>query len=176
MAAKKTGRPPSYSEEQVIEGIEIVEINGDQPTGDNVKKAMCARLGVPSSINAQCLDREVQRLVEERERQYRERLVASLPEESRAAVKEIGQAVESAVLLHIGRELEGLREVAGRKVAAQEVDLSNQRAQIRDLLSKIDQLEAEKCRPRPSEGRSRGEKGRGNRRKPYPESADSGTW
>lgn len=143
MAEKKTGRPPKYTEDQVIEGIEIVDKNGGKPTGDSVKKVMCARLGVPEGINAQCLDKEVQRLVEDRDRQRRERLIAALPAESRVAVKQIGAMVETAVLLHIGQELEGLRTMAGQKVAAQEVDLGNQRAQIRDLLSKIDRMAAE---------------------------------
>ena len=143
MAEKKTGRPPKYTEDQVIEGIEIVEKSGKLPTGDSVKKAMCARLGVPEGINAQCLDKEVQRLVEDRDRQHREWLIAALPNESRAAVKEIGAMVETAVLIHLGQELEGLRTMAGQKVAAQDVDLGNQRAQIRDLLSKIDHMAAE---------------------------------
>lgn len=143
MAEKKIGRPPRYTEDQVVEGIEIVEKNGERPTGDTVKKAMCARLGVRESINAQSLEKEVQRLLEDRDRQRRERLIAALPGESRAAVKEIGAMVENAVLLHLGQELEGLRALAAQKVAAQEVDLGIQRAQIRDLLSKIDHLAAE---------------------------------
>lgn len=143
MAEKKTGRPPKYTEEQVIEGIEIVENTGHQPNGDSVKKAMCSKLGVPESINAQCLEKEVHRLVEERERQRRDRLIASLPVESLTAVREISAQVETAVLLHLGQELEGLKSIAARKVAAQDVDLGNQRAQIRDLLSKVDHLTAE---------------------------------
>ncbi|WP_116081779.1 hypothetical protein [Tropicimonas sp. IMCC34011] len=143
MAEKKIGRPPQYTEDQVVEGIEIVEKNGERPTGDTVKKAMCARLGVRESINAQSLEKEVQRLLEDRDRQRRERLIAALPGESRAAVKEIGAMVENAVLLHLGQELEGLRALAAQKVAAQEVDLGIQRAQIRDLLSKIDHLAVE---------------------------------
>jgi len=42
MTEKKTGRPATYTEEQVLQGIGIVEENGDIPTGDAVKKAMCA--------------------------------------------------------------------------------------------------------------------------------------
>ncbi len=143
MAEKKTGRPPKYTEDQVIEGIEIVERDGEKPSGDTVKTAMCAQLGVPEGINAQCLDKEVQRLVEKRDRRRRERLIAALTGESLAAVKEIGAMVETAVLFHLGQELEGLRTMAGQKVAAQDVDLGNQRAQIRDLLSKIDHMSAE---------------------------------
>lgn len=143
MTEKKTGRPPKYTEAQVLKGIELVEQASGAPTGDTVKKAMCTQLGVAVGINAQSLDNEVKRLLEERERQRRERLIAALPDESRAAVKEIGAMVETAVLLHLGREMEGLRTIAGERVAAQNVDLGNQRAQIRDLLSKIDHLAAE---------------------------------
>ena len=114
-----------------------------RPTGETVKKAMCARLGVRESINAQSLDKEVQRLVEGRDRQRRERLIAALPDESREAVREIGAMVETAMPLHIGQEFEGLRAMAFQKVAAQEVDLGTQRAQIRDLLSKVDRMAAE---------------------------------
>ncbi|WP_143096179.1 hypothetical protein [Tranquillimonas alkanivorans] len=86
---------------------------------------------MPDSINAQCLDREVQRLVEDRKRQRQQRLIAALPGESRAAVKEIGAMVETAVLLYLGEELEGLRKKAGQKVAAQDIDLGHQRADPR---------------------------------------------
>lgn len=44
MTEKKTGRPPKYTEAQVLEGINIVERNGDTPTGETVKKAMCELL------------------------------------------------------------------------------------------------------------------------------------
>ena len=143
MTEKRTGRPPKYTEAQVLEGIEIVERGGEVPTGDTVKKAMCSQLGVAAGINAQSLDKEVERLLEEREHQRRERLIAALPDESRSAVKSIGAMVETAVLLHLGQEMEGLRTIAGERVAAQNLDLGNQRAQIRDLLSKIDHLAAE---------------------------------
>ncbi|RKF13524.1 hypothetical protein D6850_14650 [Roseovarius spongiae] len=143
MTEKRTGRPPKYTEAQVLKGIELVEQAGGAPTGDTVKKTMCAQLGVPGGINAQSLDKEVERLLEERQHQRRERQVAALPEVSRAAVKEIGAMVETAVLHHLGQELEGLRTIAGKRVAAQNIDLSNQRVQIRDLLSKIDHLAEE---------------------------------
>ncbi|MFG6560283.1 hypothetical protein [Sulfitobacter sp. 1A15299] len=143
MTEKRTGRPPKYTEAQVLKGIELVEQTSGAPTGDTVKKAMCGQLGVAVGINAQSLDNEVKRLLEERERQRRERLIAALPDGSRAAVNEIGAAVEAAVLVHLGQELEGLRTTAAATVAAQNVDLANQRAQIRDLLSEIDHLAAE---------------------------------
>lgn len=143
MTEKRTGRPPKYTEAQVLKGIEIVERRGGVPTGDTVKNAMCSQLGVAGGINAQSLDKEVERLLDEREHQRGERLIAALPDESRATVKKVGAMVETAVLLHLGQELEGLRTIAGERVAAQNVDLGNQRAQIRDLLSKIDHLAAE---------------------------------
>lgn len=142
MTEKKTGRPPKYTEAQVLQGIEIVEENGDTPTGDAVKKAMCIHLDVPAGINAQSLDKEVQRLVEERERRENARLVASLPDTSRAIAREICASVESSILTHLGREHDGLRRLNEEKVAARELDLANQREQIRDLLTKLD-LQAE---------------------------------
>lgn len=69
MTEKRTGRPPKYTEAQVLKGIELVEQTGDSPTGDTVKKAMCSQLGVASGINAQPLDKEVERVLEEREHQ-----------------------------------------------------------------------------------------------------------
>lgn len=140
---KKTGRPTKYTEEQMIAGIGIVENAGEPPNGENVKKAMCAQLDVPAGINALCLDKEVQRLVEEREQRRRERLIAALPAESRTAVKEVGALVEAAVLVHLGEELEGLRAITNQEVEAQKFDLGSQRAKIRELLSVTDQLSAQ---------------------------------
>jgi BMFP domain-containing protein YqiC len=104
---------------------------------------MCSQLGVAGGINTQSLNKEIERRLDEREHQRREQLIAALPNESRAAVKEIGSMVETAVILHLGQELECLRTIAGERAAAQNVDLGKQRAHIRDLLSKIDHLEAE---------------------------------
>lgn len=142
MTEKKTGRPATYTEEQVLQGIGIVEENGDIPTGDAVKKAMCIHLDIPAGINAQSLDKEVQRLIEERERRENARLVAALPDTSREAAREICASVESAVLTHLGREHDGLRRLNEQKVAARDLDLANQREHIRDLLKKLD-LQAE---------------------------------
>ena len=69
MTEKRTGRPPKYTEAQVLKGIELVEQTGDSPTGDTVKKAMFSQLGVASGSNAQPLDKEVERVLEEREHQ-----------------------------------------------------------------------------------------------------------
>lgn len=143
MTNKRTGRPPKYTETQVIEGIEIVERNGEVPTGDTVKKAMCDDLGVAGGINAQSLDKEVQRLVEEREQQRLALLISALPSETLNAVKKIGSLVESAVLGHIGEQHEKLRALAGRKLTEQNVDLGNQREQIRSLLSRLDRKDAD---------------------------------
>ena len=138
MTEKKTGRPPKYTEAQVLEGIGIVEKNGDTPTGEAVKKAMCLHLDVPAGINAQSLDKEVQRLLDEREHQHSTRLIAALPQTTKNAVREISATVESAILLHLGREHDELRRLNEQKVAQKDMDLSNQRAQIRDLLVKLD--------------------------------------
>ena len=140
MTEKKTGRPPKYTEAQVLEGIKIVEKNGDAVTGEAVKKAMCVHLDVPPGINALSLEKEVHRLLEERERQQSARLIGALPETSRNAVREISQAVESAILLHLGREHDELCRVNEQKVTQKDMDLASQRAQIRDLLMKLDDL------------------------------------
>lgn len=142
MTEKKTGRPPKYTEAQVLDGIGIVEKNGDTPTGEAVKKAMCLHLDVPAGINAQSLDKEVQRLLEEREHRHSTRLISALPQTTKNAVREISATVESAVLAHLGREHDGLRQLNEQKVAARDLDLANQREQIRDLLNKLD-LQAE---------------------------------
>jgi HAMP domain-containing protein len=143
MTKNKNGRPPSYSEEQIIEGIEIVKRKGALPTGESVKKAMCDELGVAPGINALCLDKEVQRLVEELQRQRRNQLIGALPSESLSAAKDIGSLVASAVLDHMGEQHEKLVALAGRKLAEQNVDLGNQREQIRNLLSRLDRKDAE---------------------------------
>ena len=143
MTEKKTGRPPKYTEAQVIEGIEIAERNGDIPSGDSVKKAMCEELGVAGGINAQSLDKEVHRLLEERVRQRRNRLIAALPSATLEAAKEVGVLVEAAMLNHMGEEHNKLRAINGKKLTEINVDLANKREQIRGLLSRIDTKDAE---------------------------------
>ena len=143
MTEKKTGRPPKYTKAQVIEGIEIAERNGVIPSGDSVKKAMCEELGVAGGINAQSLDKEVHRLLEERIQQRRNRLFAVLPSATLEAAKEVGALVEAAVLNHMGEEHHNLRALNGKKLTEMNVDLANQREQIRGLLSRIDAKDAE---------------------------------
>jgi hypothetical protein len=138
MQEKKTGRPPKYTEAQVIKGIEIVERHGEQPSGDTVKKAMCDQLGVAGGINAQSLDKEVQRLCEDRERQRRSDLVAALPSASLTAAKEIGLRVEAAFLNHMGEQHDKLRSLNGKRLAELNVDMGNQREHVRVLLSQLD--------------------------------------
>lgn len=143
MTEKKTGRPPKYTEAQVLKGIELVERNGDMPTGDSVKKAMCAQLGVAGGINAQSLEKEILRLLQERGREHRNRLIAALPPASLEAAKTISLQVETAVLGHMGEQHNELRSFAGRKMATLNVDLGNQREQIRELIARLDQKDAE---------------------------------
>ncbi|KUF11347.1 hypothetical protein [Pseudoponticoccus marisrubri] len=143
MTEKRAGRPPKYTEAQVLAGIEIVERNGETPTGDTVKRAMCTQLDVAGGINAQSLDKEVQRLLEQREQQRRENLIGALPADARDAVKEIGALVEAAVLGHLGEQYGSLTVLSGKMVAELKTDLGNQREQIRELLNRIDSKDAE---------------------------------
>lgn len=135
----KTGRPPKYSEAQVLMGVELVEQRGGTPTGDTVKKVMCAELGVSGGINAQSLDAEVQRLLEERDRQRRERLVAALPASTRSAATKIGAHLGAMVLEHLAAEHDGLRAMTGKKIVELTEDLGVQRAQIRRLLTQVEE-------------------------------------
>ena len=141
MSQNKTGRPTKYTE--VIKGIEIVDLSGEIPNGDNVKKAMCSQLGVAGGINAQSLEKEVQRLIAEREHQRRHSLVSALPKTSKIAARRIGETVEKALLDHMGEEYDLLRSAAGKKIVQLNTDLSTQRAQIHTLTEKISEKDAE---------------------------------
>ncbi|MEH6505982.1 MAG: hypothetical protein V7786_06845 [Sulfitobacter litoralis] len=143
MSQNKTGRPTKYTEAQVIKGIEIVDLSGEIPNGDNVKKAMCSQLGVAGGINAQSLEKEVQRLIAEREHQRRHSLVSALPKTSKIAARRIGETVEKALLDHMGEEYDLLRSAAGKKIVQLNTDLSTQRAQIHTLTEKISEKDAE---------------------------------
>lgn len=143
MTQNKTGRPTKYTEAQVTKGIEIVERSGGIPNGDSVKKAMCRELGVAGGINAQSLDREVQRLIAEREHQRRHSLVSALPKASKIAASRIVETVEKALLDHMGEEYDLLRSAAGKKMLLLNTDLSTQRAQIHALTEKISEKDAE---------------------------------
>lgn len=139
MTANKTGRPTSYTEAQVLKGIESVESGGGIPTGDSVKKAMCAELGVSAGVNAQSLGRQVERLVEDRERQQLARLVAALPASSKSAVATIASELEAGLVNHIARLHDDLERAAGARLSELGDDLADQRAWIRELLSRIDE-------------------------------------
>jgi hypothetical protein len=143
MTEKKSGRPPRYSEAQVLKGIEIVEQAGEIPTGDTVKRAMCAHLAVPGGINAQSLDKEVQRLMEERSRERLEHLVAKLPPTSRMAAKEVAARFEKDLLRHFAEEHEALCAAASEKNDQLEETLSLMRRHARDDRVAIEEKDAQ---------------------------------
>ena len=104
---------------------------------------MCSQLGVAGGINAQSLEKEVQRLIAEREHQRRHSLVSALPKTSKIAARRIGETVEKALLDHMGEEYDLLRSAAGKKIVQLNTDLSTQRAQIHTLTEKISEKDAE---------------------------------
>jgi len=75
--------------------------------------------------------------------QRRDQLISALPSATRSAIKKIGSLVEAAVLDHMSEQHHELRNLAGKKLAEVNVDLCNQRAQIRELLMKIDAKDAD---------------------------------
>ncbi|MAM60458.1 hypothetical protein [Maritimibacter sp. UBA3975] len=142
MTDKKMGRPKKYTEAQVVEAIGIVEGAGKEPTGDNVKEAMCKELGVSQGVNLQSLSSEVERLLADREREIRERRISALPPASISAANRISEVVNNAVLEHLGAQHEQLRAMNGKKLADARTDINTQREQMRALQSCIDEKDA----------------------------------
>jgi len=137
MPKSETGRPPFYSEAQVLRAIERVEQAGKTPTGTTVKDDLCTYEGVSRGINAQSLHTEVVRLLEERDRARVERLVAALPATTVAAAKEMGAHLEGALLAHMAEQHDHLRAVSGQRVDELNEDLSLKRTRIRELLLQV---------------------------------------
>jgi len=138
MTIKKNGRPSSYTEGQVLEGIGIVEQDGEIPSGESVKKAMCDQLMVSGGINAQSLDKEVRRLIDERDRMRIDRLVVALPATSKAAADDLGKRLTAAIVEHLADDHNQLQIAAGKKLVEAKADLSCHRAQNRDLQAKLE--------------------------------------
>jgi uncharacterized coiled-coil protein SlyX len=137
----ETGRPPFYSEAQVLRAIERVEQAGETPTGTTVKTALCTYENVSKGINPQSLHAEVVRLLEERDRVRIERLVAALPATTVAAAKEMGARLEGALLAQMAEQHDHLRAVAGQKVDDLNEDLSLKRTRIRELFLQVGEQE-----------------------------------
>ena len=139
MTEKKTGRPTKYTESQVREAIKLVENAGEKPTGETVKKKLCDHFAVPPGVNAQSLDREVQRLLADIDRQRTEAPIAALPDTTRQAASDIAATMQAAMLAHLGEEHSSLRKHSRKKIAALEVDLDSHREQIRALEARRDE-------------------------------------
>ncbi|MCB1312419.1 MAG: hypothetical protein KDK29_11265 [Sedimentitalea sp.] len=140
MTKPRTGRPPLYTAEQVIEAIGIVEKNGEEPAGETVKKALCLHLGVSGGINAQSLDREVTLLLEQRERTRVERLVAALPGSSVTSATMFAQQLKVLLVEHLAQEYDDLTQTTGKKLHEKDEDIASQRDRIRALLLSEEEL------------------------------------
>ncbi len=142
MTETKTGRPSSYTNEQVLRGIELVEEAGEQPTGDTVKKMLCAHLDVSKGINAQSLNTVVIDLLQDRKRKHLEHLVILLPDTTKKAAAKIAGRFATELTNHMAEEYDHLRAAVGRKLVEKEEDICNQRTQIRSLQSRIEEKDA----------------------------------
>lgn len=139
---KRNGRPPHYNDAQVIEGIDLVEKDGDHATGEKVKVALVEKLGLPRGINAQSLDKEVARLLEERDRARMEVLVAALPSTSKNAVGGFADRVATSIIELLATDYEKLRSAAGKKLTEMNADLKSHRVQIRQLEDRLERKDA----------------------------------
>lgn len=137
MTERKNGRPPKYTEEQVLHGIKLVQEQGLEPNGDTVKRAMVDKLGVTGGINAQSLDQAVRRLLTEQVALENAKRLSALPSCARQASEVLLEELGNGVMLFLAKELEGLKSAANRRVADLQADLRNQRNRISELEDRL---------------------------------------
>ena len=143
MTARKNGRPASYTDEDIIACIEILEKEGRPVTGDSVKKVMCERLGRSPGINAQSLAKEVERVLEECEIERNAKLIANLTEDSKLSAIAIGQRITKDVTLQLALEFKKLQGTTEKHLIEKDEDLRVQRDQIRGLSTRIEEKDEE---------------------------------
>lgn len=143
MTARTNGRPRHYTPDQVREAIGIVEASNAAVTAASVKRALVTDLDVSGGINAQVLEREVERLLADRKATRTTKLIEALPRSSLDVADRIATAIRTEVLGHLAAELEQLRSGAERRVADREDDLAAQRDRNAALAREVAGKDAE---------------------------------
>lgn len=138
---KKQGRPPKYSDQQVLMAIDMVEAEGSVPNGDSVKAKLCGNLGISHGINAQSLEDEVRRQLELRQEKRDEALIAMLPASAKTAALKLGKQFEVGLVKFLATEFDGLRSNAAEKLREKDADLRIHRDRDRENAKRLGEKE-----------------------------------
>ena len=114
-----TGRPTSYSNDDLAKAVAFVEAEGDAPTKSAVKGVLCGHLKISDGINDQSLEKALDRFLKDRaERRLREQ-IAVLPEAVKNGARELAEAVEKAILAAQAPLFADMRENAAKELEAE---------------------------------------------------------
>lgn len=132
---KREGRPPSYTQHQITQAIIILEAKGLTPTAPLIKAVLVEDLGVSPGLNVQSLERELVRVLAEREEERERVAIAALPESVRAVARAQAQSVERGLLVAATRVHQDLCRDAGREVEAAHRERRQIAARCEDLVA-----------------------------------------
>lgn len=134
MTSKRVGgRPPAYSETQLIDAIDALEAGGAVPTAGLVKEFFINQFGLSTGINEQSLGAAVDEMLARRERQQRAALIASLSPQARQVGAEFARGASETFLVAMAREMATLRKASDAQLAEVDEDSKRQRGVIRAL-------------------------------------------
>ena len=155
---KPSGRPRSYSSEQLAAAIDSVRNDGHQPMPDLVSKALSELFGIPGTVRVETLAREIQAHLESEALLREDTLVRALPNEvtsridaqfidaKRLASLIVAEELERLSKAQLERDMSASRERA--MLVAQnhelEAELEEARAQNAELAEANGKAEAEK--------------------------------
>lgn len=141
---KKEGCPLSYSEDQLMDAIETIELQGNVTTTAAVKKQLVVKHGVSGGINDDSLKKAVNAAIENRDSVKLSRLLLALPEYAKISARNIGERVAADILEHMATGYHGLRMSAEKYLNEKEEDLRNSRNHIKTMEERIEKMQAER--------------------------------
>lgn len=117
MEIKKTGRPSTYSDEQVAAALVVMKARGEAITAASVKEFLVTAFDVSSGINIQSVEKAVWRVKAAQDAREVEERIAALPEGTRARIDGFAADLAEATLalvagLHEGLQCEAKTELA----------------------------------------------------------------
>lgn len=133
MAKARIGRPPHYTDSQVLAAVASIETIGGMPTGEAVKKVLIEEHDVSDGINAQSLADRVSALVEARDRDRRTERLMALPPEARQGAKALAVEMERRALDCMADAYDGMRTTAAEVAVARDADLRIVRQHVAGL-------------------------------------------
>lgn len=133
MTTKQTGRPPSYSDQDLRSAIEAIETMGEQVTGEAVTKFFKEELGLKSKPRREPLHAKIEDFLAHREDATTDRNIRALPKEFRGSISVLTANLEKEWLALGANSYAELKCSAQAIVVEKEAECLEKSARIREL-------------------------------------------